>query len=58
MIVARTALAVVLAAGAVLGGLSVEWLLGAILAIDLAQFGMTLDHRGRIATVEEAVADG
>lgn len=34
-----------------------EALLGAILTIDLAQFGIVLEHRGRLAAVEKQVAD-
>lgn len=58
MTMLRLTLAVVLAAGAVFSGLSVEWILGAVLAVDLAQFGLVLDHRGRLSAVEEAVTNG
>jgi len=34
----------------------VTWgLLGAIAAIDIAQFTLTIEHRGRLATLEERI---
>lgn len=54
---AKLAGAFVLAAVAYVAGLGAAEMFAAILAVDLAQFGMTLEHRGRIASVEREVSD-
>lgn len=58
-ITVKVAGAVVVAAAAYAAGLGPAEMFAAILAIDLAQFGMTLEHRGRLTALEEReVNDG